>query len=89
MKKYFAEIKIMLKRGILDVQGKTVENALHSMEFQNISNLRIGKLVELSIEAENKDEAYKIVESACSKLIANPIIEDFIIQIHEEPKGDL
>ncbi len=83
MKKYFCEIKIMLKRGILDVQGKTVENSLHSMEFQNITNLRIGKFVELNVEAESYEEAKAIVDSACSKLIANPIIEDYHISITE------
>lgn len=83
MKKYFAHIKIMLKKGILDVQGKTVENALHSIEFQNISGVRIGKNVELVIEAENLEAAKSQVDAACSKLIANPIIEDYEISITE------
>lgn len=83
MPTYFAKIKIMLKRGILDVQGKTVENALNSMEFDNIHNVRIGKFVELNLTAENPDQAYQIVDSACSKLIANPIIEDYEITISE------
>jgi len=56
---YSAKIKIMLKKGILDVQGKTVENALNSMEFTNIHNVRIGKYVELTVEAQNQDEAKK------------------------------
>lgn len=83
MPTYFAKIKIMLKKGILDVQGKTVENALNSMEFDNIHNVRIGKFVELNLTAENSDQAYQIVDSACSKLIANPIIEDYEITISE------
>jgi phosphoribosylformylglycinamidine synthase len=82
--KYFAHIKIMLKRGILDVQGKTVETALHSIEFQDITNVRIGKFVELEIEADNRDSAMALVESACSKLIANPIIEDFEISLTDK-----
>lgn len=82
--KYFAHIKIMLKRGILDVQGKTVETALHSIEFQDITNVRIGKFVELEIEAENYDSALAQVDSACSKLIANPIIEDYDISLTDK-----
>lgn len=81
MNKYQAEIKITLRKGILDVQGKTVENALQSIEFKTISNVRIGKLVYLDIEAESKEEAEKIVDNACKKLIANPIIEDYFISI--------
>ncbi len=84
---YSAKIKIMLKKGILDVQGKTVENALNSMEFTNIHNVRIGKYVELTVEAQNQDEARKIVDQACSKLIANPIIEDYEISLNDN-KGE-
>lgn len=84
---YFAKIKIMLKKGILDVQGKTVENSLNSMEFTNIHNVRIGKYVELTVAASNEQEARDIVDQACSKLIANPIIEDYEITLNE-PKGE-
>ncbi len=83
MKKFEAKIRITLRKGILDVQGKTVENALHSIDFQMISNVRIGKYVVLNVNANNFDEAMQIVESACKKLIANPIIEDFQIELSE------
>jgi phosphoribosylformylglycinamidine synthase len=81
MGKYLAKINITLRKGILDVQGKAVEHALHSMEFEMIGNIRIGKYVELKIEAENETKALELVDSACSKLIANPIIEDYNITI--------
>lgn len=80
---YSANIKIMLKKGILDVQGKAVENALNSMEFENIHNVRIGKYVELIVNAPNETEARIIVDQASSKLIANPIIEDYEITLNE------
>lgn len=83
MKKFEAKIRITLRKGILDVQGKTVENALHSIDFQMIHNVRIGKYVELVVEANDFDEAMNIVDSACKKLIANPIIEDFHIELSE------
>ncbi len=84
MKKFKAEIEITLRKGILDVQGKAVEQALHSIGYQSIQNVRIGKYVELDVESEFNDEAYNIVKEASEKLIANPIIEDFKITIKED-----
>jgi len=80
---YSAKIRITLRKGILDVQGKAVEHALHSMEYPMISGIRIGKYVELSVEATNIDEARRLTDEACKNLIANPIIEDYIIEITE------
>jgi len=73
----------MLKHGILDVQGKTVENSLHSIGFESMQNVRIGKYVQLEIHADSIEQANEFVKSACEKLIANPIIEDYNIQIEE------
>lgn len=83
MNKYQAIIDITLRKSILDVQGKAVEQALHSIEFPMISNVRIGKHVELFVEAEDADKAHALVDDASKKLIANPIIEDYIITINE------
>ena len=83
MKKYQAIIDISLRKSILDVQGKAVEHALHAIEFQMISEVRIGKHVELIVEAENTEMARSFVDNASKKLIANPIIEDYIITINE------
>jgi phosphoribosylformylglycinamidine synthase PurS subunit len=82
-KNYKANIKITLREGILDVQGKTVQNSLHSIDFNMIDNVRIGKFVTLDVMAEDKKEAIAIVTEACNKLIANPIIEDYQITIEE------
>lgn len=83
MAQYLAKIKITLRKGILDVQGKAVEHALHSIEFQMMSNVRIGKYVELFVEAPSSEDAKSLTMDACNKLIANPIIEDFEITISE------
>ncbi|MBK9247278.1 MAG: phosphoribosylformylglycinamidine synthase subunit PurS [Ignavibacteria bacterium] len=83
MKKFNAIITITLRKGILDVQGKTVEHALQATDFPMISQLRIGKYVELTVQAKDSDAAEAIVEKACSKLIANPIMEDYSIEILE------
>lgn len=83
MPNFRAAIRIQLRKQILDVQGKTVENALHSLNFTHLNDVHIGKYVELTVSAANKDEARGAVEDACKKLIANPIMEDFQIDLAE------
>ncbi len=83
MSKYKANIKITLREGILDVQGKTVEHALHSIGFEALNTVRIGKFVTLILEAENEQSAMELVNSACKQIIANPIIEDYLVELIE------
>ena len=65
------------------MQGKAVENGLHSIDFNQINNVRIGRYVELDVQANDANDAKNIVSDACKKLIANPIVEDFDIEIKE------
>lgn len=83
MKKYKAIIKVSLRENILDVQGKAIEHALHSLDFDMMENVRIGKLITLDIEAQNDGQAEAFVEDAAKKLLSNPVIEDFEIEIIE------
>ncbi len=83
MKTFTASVDITLRAGILDVQGKTVEHALHSINFQSIQNVRMGKFVEFQVAAPTAEEAKSVAQQACEKLIANPIMEDFHITITE------
>ncbi len=84
MNTYHASIKVALRKNILDVQGKTVEQALHSMGIESIADVHIGKSVEMSVQAYSREEALAFVDDACRKLIANPIMEDFTIDIVQE-----
>ena len=70
-----ARILIRPKEGILDPQGQTVERALPALGFEGASHVRIGRLVELEVE----DPAQ--VPAMCEKLLANPLIEDYEIQL--------
>ena len=81
--KYTGKIYITLRAGILDVQGKQVEHGLHSIEFDKLTNVRIGRYVTLDVEADNAEKANEMVDNACQKLIANPIVEDYSIEIVE------
>lgn len=79
-----AVINVRLKKGILDPQGKTVNNALNHLGFKDIQNVRIGKLIEFEISESDKSIAAQKIEEACRKLLANPVIEDFTYEISGE-----
>jgi len=70
-----ARILIRPKEGILDAQGKTVEGALPALGFSGIEHVRVGRMVELQAESADR------LEELCEKLLANPLIEDYEIEI--------
>ena len=79
-----AKIYITYKDGILDPQGKTVGNALDSIGLSNIDNVTIGKFIEMDFDQKiSIDEAKKIAEESCRKLLANPNTEKFHYEILE------
>jgi phosphoribosylformylglycinamidine synthase PurS subunit len=73
-----ARVLIRPKEGILDPQGKAVERALPALGFDRVSDVRVGRLVEL--ETEDPDA----LPSLCEQLLANPLIEDFEVQLAED-----
>ena len=73
-----AKVLIRPKQGILDPQGKAVERALPALGFEGVSNVRVGRLVEL--ETDDPGE----LDSLCEKLLANPLIEDFEVVLEED-----
>ncbi len=73
-----ARVLIRPKEGILDPQGKAVERALPALGFEGVSHVRIGRLVEL--ETEDPDS----LSSLCEQLLANPLIEDYEVQMIED-----
>tara|TARA_Y100000814_G_scaffold126978_1_gene91841 strand:+ start:113 stop:355 length:243 start_codon:yes stop_codon:yes gene_type:complete len=76
-----AKIYIKYKEGILDPQGKTVHNALESMDLNNISCVTIGKYIEMDFDDISKDDAKVITEESCRKLLANPNTESYKFEI--------
>lgn len=76
-----AKVYVTHKKGILDPQGKTVESALKSLGYKNISNLHVGKYIELEIEGKDKTKAEKQIKEMCDKLLANPIIEQYRFEV--------
>ena len=76
-----AIVYIRLKTEVLDPQGQTIESALKNLGENNINNIRQGKLIEMDIEAKNKDEAEEKIEKITKSLLANTVIEEYSIEI--------
>ena len=81
---YKAQIKVTLRKSILDPQGKTVEHSIQSLGYKDVVDTRIGKYVELKLDSSSEEEAKKITEAVCSKLLANPVMEDYEYSIIKE-----
>jgi phosphoribosylformylglycinamidine synthase len=76
-----ATILVRPKQGILDPQGAAVENALEQLGFA-VSGARVGKVVDLEVNAPDEAQARAQVEQMCAKLLANPLMESFEIELH-------
>jgi phosphoribosylformylglycinamidine synthase PurS subunit len=77
---------VTLKSKILDPQGRAVHQALQSMGFGQVKDVRLGKLVEMECSPQPADVLRKQVSEMCDKLLANPVIEDYRIEIDERGK---
>jgi phosphoribosylformylglycinamidine synthase len=77
---YRVSVHITPRRGILDPQGKAVEGALHSLGFEGVSSVRIGRHIVVDTDAPSEDAAIASVTAMCERLLANPVIEDFEIE---------
>jgi phosphoribosylformylglycinamidine synthase subunit PurS len=73
-------VLVRLKPGILDVQGAAVKRALGGLGFADVSDLRVGKVIEVDVDAPSAVEARTRVDAMCRKLLANPILEDYTIE---------
>jgi len=74
---FHSNVTITLRKSILDPQGKAVEQAVHSLGITTVQGLRIGKHIEFSLESPTQEEAERVTEQVCKKLLANPVMEDY------------
>jgi len=79
-----ARVFVKLKRGILDPQGVAVKRALEGLGYREVRDLRVGKVLELELEAAEPVQARGRLEEMCRRLLANPVTEDFAVEILEE-----
>ena len=76
-----ARVRVTLKRGVLDPQGKAIGNALAALGFTGVGEVRQGKLIELDLAETDAARAREQAEAMCKTLLANPVIEDYAIEI--------
>jgi len=79
---FTAEIKVMPLKELLDPQGKAVMGGLNNLGINSVNDVRIGKNIQLQIEAASRDEADGIANDAAKKLLANPVMEQFQVSIN-------
>lgn len=77
-------LDVMLKAGILDPQGSTVEANLPSLGFEGVSGVRVGKHIELAVEGASREDIAARVEELGRRILSNPVIEDFTYRIDVE-----
>ncbi|MDO9431411.1 MAG: phosphoribosylformylglycinamidine synthase subunit PurS [Pseudomonadota bacterium] len=76
-----AKVHVFLKPGVLDVQGKAVENALHGLGWPQVEGVRVGKTIEFDLKAESAEQAEVEVKQMCEKLLANTVIESYRVEV--------
>ena len=80
MTNFEARIEVGHRPGILDPQGGVIERALPALGWGNVSHVRVGKSIRLSVDAPDEETARAQVDEMCRKLLANPVIEDFTVE---------
>jgi phosphoribosylformylglycinamidine synthase subunit PurS len=87
-----ARIVVRLRPGILDPQGTTIRRALEGLGFPEVRDMRVGKLLDLTLDETDAARARQRLDEMCRKLLANPVIEDYTCEVEGEdgrrPTGD-
>ena len=78
-----SKVTITLRKSILDPQGKAVHHAVESLGMNSVREVRIGKYIEMKVDIDSEEDAKKVTEEACKKLLANPVMEDFTFSVEE------
>ena len=84
-----ARVFVTLKPSVFDPQGQTIAEALHSMGYQGVGDVRQGKYFELDIDAASPAEAERVAAEAAAKLLANPVIESYRIEVDAEAHAEM
>lgn len=76
------EVRVTPRVGLLDPQGKAVHGALHSLEFPEVDDVRVGRLIVVRLHGDSESAVRQRVDDMCQKLLANPVTEDYEIELH-------
>lgn len=80
---YKAKVDVTLKKSVLDPQGQTVLEALHSLGYKDVQNMRVGKHFVLTLNANDRTKAESELKTMCDRLLINPVIEEYSYQLEE------
>ena len=83
MRTFVAEVRVMLKPAVNDPQGLSIRNALRTLGFTGVEEVRAGKLIALTVEASDASAAQTSAEAMADRLLANPVIETFEVSVRE------
>ncbi|MFN2490773.1 MAG: phosphoribosylformylglycinamidine synthase subunit PurS [Actinomycetota bacterium] len=78
---FAVRVNVMPKEGIADPQGQTIESALPALGYEGVSDVRMGKRIELSLQASDEDEARSRATEICERLLANTVIESYEVVV--------
>ncbi len=78
---FAAHVVVMLKPGIADPQGQTIERALPALGYEGVTEVRVGKHIELRLDADDAEDATRRVNQMCERLLANPVIESYEVSV--------
>ncbi|CAJ1316702.1 phosphoribosylformylglycinamidine synthase subunit PurS [Paenibacillus sp. PsM32] len=76
-----ATVYVTIKQSVLDPQGVAVQGALHSLGFNEVESLRIGKYMEIELDTDNREEAEERLKVMCEKLLANTVVENYRFEL--------
>jgi phosphoribosylformylglycinamidine synthase len=79
--KYRVHVRVMPRAGLLDPAGQAVEHALSALGFAEASNVHLGRAIEIDLEGASEAEALQRARSMCERLLANPVTEDFTVEV--------
>tara|TARA_B100000745_G_scaffold273788_1_gene202357 strand:- start:3925 stop:4188 length:264 start_codon:yes stop_codon:yes gene_type:complete len=82
-----ARVFVTLKESVFDPQGQTIADALHTMDYDRVRNVRQGKYFELELDVETVDDARALANEVADRLLANPVIESYRIDVEDETIG--
>ncbi len=77
-------VRVMPRSGFLDPQGQAVEHALTALGFEEAGAVRVGRAIELDVAAASRDEAEARARLMCDRLLANPVTEDYLLNVEED-----
>ena len=82
-----ARIVVRLRPGILDPQGTTIRRALEGLGFPEVRDMRVGKLIDLTLDETDAARARQLLDEMCRKLLANPVVEDYTCEVMDGEDG--